>query len=60
MTLNTPLLGIGSIVEATEVAVDSILAFIVAPTITGLFAVFGQYIISKRKAKEQEIKDAVR
>lgn len=38
----------------------SILAYIVAPIITGIFAVLGQYIISKKKAQEQEIKDAVR
>ena len=36
------------------------LAFVVAPIITGLFAVLGQYIISRRKSKEQEIKDAKR
>lgn len=38
----------------------NILAYIVAPIITGIFAIIGQYIISNRKAKEQEIKDAVR
>lgn len=37
-----------------------ILAYIVAPIITGIFAIIGQYIISNKKAKEQEIKDAVR
>ncbi len=38
----------------------SLLAYVVAPFITGIFAIIGQYIISNRKAKEQEIKDAVR
>lgn len=38
----------------------SLLAYVVTPFITGVFAIFGQYIISNRKAKEQEVKDAVR
>jgi len=38
----------------------SLLAYVVAPFITGIFAIIGQYIISNRKAKEQEIKDVVR
>ena len=38
----------------------NILAYVIAPIITGIFAIIGQYIISNRKAKEQEIKDAVR
>ncbi len=38
----------------------NLLAYVVAPIITGLFAIIGQYIISNRKAKEQEVKDAVR
>lgn len=38
----------------------NILAYIVAPLITGVFAVIGQYIITNKKSKEQEIKDAVR
>lgn len=38
----------------------SLLAYVVAPFITGIFAIIGQYIISNRKAKEQEVKDAVR
>lgn len=38
----------------------SLLAYVVAPFITGIFAIIGQYIISNKKAKEQEIKDAVR
>ena len=38
----------------------NILAYIIAPTITGIFAVWGQYMISRKKAKEQEVKDAVR
>lgn len=37
-----------------------VLAYIVAPLITGVFAVIGQYIITNKKSKEQEIKDAVR
>ena len=36
------------------------LAYVVAPIITGIFAIIGQYIISNRKAREQDIKDAVR
>lgn len=38
----------------------NVLAYIVAPLITGVFAVIGQYIITNKKSKEQEIKDAVR
>ena len=38
----------------------SLLAYIVAPFITGIFAIIGQAIISNRKAVEQDIKDAVR
>lgn len=38
----------------------NVLAYIVAPIITGVFAVIGQYIITNKKSKEQEIKDAVR
>ena len=39
---------------------SSLLAYIVAPFITGIFAIIGQAIISNRKAAEQDIKDAVR
>ena len=39
---------------------SSLLAYIVAPFITGVFAIIGQAIISNRKAAEQDIKDAVR
>ena len=38
----------------------SFLAYVVAPVITGIFAIIGQAIISNRKAIEQDIKDAVR
>lgn len=38
----------------------SLLAYIVAPFITGIFAIIGQAIISNKKAVEQDIKDAVR
>lgn len=37
-----------------------LLAYVVAPVITGIFAIIGQAIISNRKAVEQDIKDAVR
>ena len=36
------------------------LAYVIAPFITGVFAIIGQYIISNRKAREQDIKDAIR
>lgn len=39
---------------------DSFLMWVVAPIITGIFAVLGQWLISRQKSKEQEIKDAVR
>lgn len=38
---------------------SSLLAYVVAPFITGIFAIIGQYIISNRKAKEQDIKNAI-
>ena len=36
------------------------LAYIIAPAITGVFAVWGQYLISRRRSKDQEVKDAAR
>ncbi|MCR5700190.1 MAG: hypothetical protein K6G49_02040 [Candidatus Saccharibacteria bacterium] len=39
---------------------SDILAFIIAPTITGIFAVMGNYMITSKKSKEQEIKEAKR
>ena len=36
------------------------LAYVIAPIITGVFAIIGQYIISSRKAREQDIKNAIR
>lgn len=36
------------------------LAYVIAPAITGIFAVLGQYVISRRKAKEDAIRDAKR
>ena len=39
---------------------QGILAYIIAPIITGVFAVAGQYAISRKKSQEQEVKDAVR
>ena len=38
---------------------SNLLAYVVAPFITGIFAIIGQYIISNRKAKEQDIKNAI-